>query len=1048
MKNKILALFLVFVLLIPTTLISVFAEDTSVEVIDNEIVTDSSDTVTDVTVEGDIIVEDTESVMSETESDTVSEQAEPDAAVELFTAAAETAAAPEKSVISNSSELVRTNEEMPALSVGYTVDFVYGDYLYSIEGGSSILLSELFAELNIDIDVDRVADIEFTNYDYIDISMEGNQWRLTSLMAFISEEALTVTLTDSTVITIGVYDSSPVISEAAGNFIVLYYTTQKDPSGKDVTGIYWYSNTTGVYNPVAYWGAPEVSHDYICTTIEQALEWACVNVGLGQLNGGNVQGIRVYITEMYHVPAGGEIWGQDYLSAHRPGFAFVPTQVLRAPGYEGEMIHIHTDFNKHLYAQNNVVIDNASAHCPDVENPIAIRVADGGLMIADGCIIMDTTIPSDPVNKTGYKGTGVLLTTMNPEDKVYPMVELNGGALELVGNTQIHHFAMAVDSDYGVTRLREPSPTLGTWNIDNNILSVNLAYGTYLGKWCDDISQINNVSVFLEDVEKWSSGDIILASGYKSNPVVGQPDIKTSVIPNDRNKIVIQNQMDLSYSMAVKYYGGITTDPYPVIRFEIASVFNVQLETWYFTLYEAVAASRANDELVFYNSTNEGSTVMIPHNLTIRSSYKGEMPGGKTDIRAGNNCTATWNSNRFVNAVMVGASTNSSNPMTVVFGTNDTTKEYGELTFDTNSKARHLENFGTAYLYGNFTLIRGKCEYGGSICSVGFTYLDGAEIVNSTAGTNGNGGAIAVTNGALYFKSGLIDNCSANNGGAIFNNYGGTVEMSGGQISYCTANKGGAVYQNGTFRIGGKVIFTKNTVEDFYLPTTATIDNSADNFVIIKDADITLGSSNPITVTLGNGVDNYFHGRNIVVTGNARVSTADKAKFELTTNSVDDKNIYDHFKYVYTALDKTVNNLNKPVLELIVPLGKLKITKSVELINGVKLDPEQAFIFDIVGADAYNKNYKVTVVVYGEGEIVIGELPCGKYTVTERSSWSWRYGTDKVQVSVDNGSAVTSYTATATVKENRTAVVKFINEFTKNKWLSDSAYANNKFNKV
>ncbi len=844
---------------------------------------------------------------------------------------------------------------------------------------------------------------------------------------------------------------SPVISEPTGNYVILYYMTQKDPSGADVPGVYWYDSVSDTYAPVAYWGAPEVTHEYICTTIEQAIEWACICTAVGGFGEGvSIAGVRIYICEMYHVPTDGEIWGQSYFNAHWPGVALVPTQILRAPGYDDEMIHIHTGFDKHLYAQNNVLIDNASAHCPDNPNPVAIRVADGGLMIADGCIIMDTTIPLDPVNKTGYKGTGVLLTTMEPENKVYPMVELNGGALELVGNTQIHNFAMAVDSDYGVTRLREPSPTLGTWNIDNNVLSVNLAYGTYLGKWCDNISQINNVSVFLEDVEKWSSGDIILASGYRTNPVAGQPDIKTPVIASDRAKIVIQNEMDLSYSMAVSFYNGITSDPYPVIRFEIASVYNIQLNKWYFTLYEAVADSRNNDELVFYNNTNEGYTVYIPHNLTIRSSYKGETPGGKSDIRAGTNCTATWNS-RIVNAVIVGLNTNPTNNMVVKFGTNDTSKEYAELTFDTNNKCRHIENYGTAYLYPNFTMVRGYCEYGGSVCSVGFTFLEGAEILNSSAGASGNGGAVAVSQGAFYYRSGLIDNCTAGKGGAIYNNIGGTVELTGGTISKCSAPTGGAVYQDGVFHLGGKVRFGNcGPNDEFYLPSTATKDIASGTKVITKLSDFDLGT-NKVRITLGMGDSNLYDGRNVVISGAGTVTQADLAKFTLTNLSNYNKELFATFDFIYTAKDATPGNVGKSVLELDITLtvkfGDITITKTVSA-NGGKVDEDQSFVFDIVGTSTDTKDINLTVVIYGNGSVTVKDLPLGTYKVTERTDWSWRYAKSSVQVSLDGGAKTTATSKTFTLSADQTRTVAFTNTLTNKKWLADICYAVNKFKEV
>ena len=80
----------------------------------------------------------------------------------------------------------------------FTVDFEYEDFAYSIKGESSILLSELFAALNIEQDMTAVTSVEWEEreeYDpneLVSIEAQGGDWKFTSLKAFDTEETLIV----------------------------------------------------------------------------------------------------------------------------------------------------------------------------------------------------------------------------------------------------------------------------------------------------------------------------------------------------------------------------------------------------------------------------------------------------------------------------------------------------------------------------------------------------------------------------------------------------------------------------------------------------------------------------------------------------------------------------------------------------------------------------------------------------------------------------------------------------------------------------------------
>lgn len=117
------------------------------------------------------------------------------------------------------------------------------------------------------------------------------------------------------------------------------------------------------------------------------------------------------------------------------------------------------------------------------------------------------------------------------------------------------------------------------------------------------------------------------------------------------------------------------------------------------------------------------------------------------------------------------------------------------------------------------------------------------------------------------------------------------------------------------------------------------------------------------------------------------------------------------------------------------------------------IDENQAFIFHVVNnglsasentvtnpekkaeLDAAIAAVKeaLTVVVEGDGSVVIKHLPLGTYTVTEDRDWSWRYGTTSSDPA--NGQV--------TLGLNDPKTVTFTNTRTEGKWLSGDWYTEN-----
>ena len=105
-----------------------------------------------------------------------------------------------------------TAESFSIYGVVYTVDFHNGDLVYSIEGESSVLLSTVLSALNVtDFTADQVEKAEFSNAELVKVekmdagtAVSGNaattdDWLLTSLKPFTSEEKLTLTMKDGSV---------------------------------------------------------------------------------------------------------------------------------------------------------------------------------------------------------------------------------------------------------------------------------------------------------------------------------------------------------------------------------------------------------------------------------------------------------------------------------------------------------------------------------------------------------------------------------------------------------------------------------------------------------------------------------------------------------------------------------------------------------------------------------------------------------------------------------------------------------------------------------
>ncbi|MDO5445445.1 MAG: VWA domain-containing protein [Eubacteriales bacterium] len=91
----------------------------------------------------------------------------------------------------------------------FTVDFHFGDIVFSIDGRSEILLSELFKELGILRSASEVVNLTFSDPTLLEIEKVEGDWLLKSLQPFSSNEILRIEFADGEVLELNVTDAIP-----------------------------------------------------------------------------------------------------------------------------------------------------------------------------------------------------------------------------------------------------------------------------------------------------------------------------------------------------------------------------------------------------------------------------------------------------------------------------------------------------------------------------------------------------------------------------------------------------------------------------------------------------------------------------------------------------------------------------------------------------------------------------------------------------------------------------------------------------------------------
>ena len=188
-------------------------------------------------------------------------------------------------------------------------------------------------------------------------------------------------------------------------------------------------------------------------------------------------------------------------------------------------------------------------------------------------------------------------------------------------------------------------------------------------------------------------------------------------------------------------------------------------------------------------------------------------------------------------------------------------------------------------------------------------------------------------------------------------------------------------------------------------------------------------------------LDNYQETQLKVMTGEVKGSTPTAAPgYKFVGWFMDEPCLTSVEKVITGAVDSTTNKMTpqkRPsdnlhfaatyYAKFEADVADLTITKQ----GYNEIDGKQSFIFNVTGPDGYSKQ----IVIQGNGSVTLTGLKIGEYTVTEDTSWSWRY--------TPNGSA----TQKITLQPGQTTTnrVTFVNDRTEDKWLDGNAYCKNEF---
>lgn len=872
---------------------------------------------------------------------------------------------------------------------GYTVDFEYDGVWHSISGGAGIYISDLFHKLGIDRNAEDVTKVEFSDPSLIEVKKYlaldtinvHEEWYLQSVKPFDTEEVLTVTFSNGDVIKINTYDA--------------------------ITDYYNWSNQTFTYGNS---GAPGVISDTIGFAGTQvSISGTCTIIISGD----------VVVKCQFYIPSGA---------------------TLKIRSATGTSI-IYRD--RGSLTDDMFLIDGGKLDIRPYDNDQEGEENDNkGSVIIDGgigyTVTDDATMPTQKNLTSG-------------------ITDYNASAIFMYGGTLMTH--------------RVKFQNFVTFGERASVLHST-------AKDTAAVSDSNYARIYMRDC------DIVHCATTGTNSVILLDDAKTSMT---------NCRINDCYSGVLTYAGVLKGSG---AKFSHLTMSNCTMDSNYSSGWGGAILWAANqpagteisqsiiDNCTFTNNTakwlggaisNEAimkvTNTIFKNNRAQSGGAIASFPFTLTDDTDTNSVGLTLGTGNVISNNTAVATADFIEDITGV-------KQYpaggaGIWVYLNKEKWNGYLDIGS----GNY-IMNNKSEYrGGGVFiatqAVATTELKivGASIHDNTAVY---GGGIASETSNVILTDGSVNNNTATKfGGGIYLNHGSCVVSGTGSVNENTAANGGGLYiENGTLNVNGGVVIS-NVARGSY--TGATAQNAQEGVgggIYVKEGSFTMtgNSSGLHSNTASIAADDAYATGGLTTLVLPDVKSMDLTGWKGSQNPtgwfadyMPNDTLYplsvlgraNPGRYFFDDVNKLevehptldANKTAYYCLTIGTPhpgYGDLHISKT--LTSAAKED--QTFVFDVIGKTKKPEtDYSLTVTLIikkGEthAEVLISQIPDGTYTVTERTSWSWRYELTECDIYPKDGEKISGNTIEVGILESEW-YTDFTNEAKENKWLSGDCYCEN-----
>ena len=156
------------------------------------------------------------------------------------------------------------------------------------------------------------------------------------------------------------------------------------------------------------------------------------------------------------------------------------------------------------------------------------------------------------------------------------------------------------------------------------------------------------------------------------------------------------------------------------------------------------------------------------------------------------------------------------------------------------------------------------------------------------------------------------------------------------------------------------------------------------------------------------------------------------------TVKINDTDVTDFVTFLHEVCDFVGCGWKAEECEFIVHIKSFDLV--IKKTGAQPIDENQSFIFNVTG----DNGFSLDVVIHGNGSVTIKSLPSGTYTVTEETSWSWRYTPDSKNQTV-NSQSITGGQATVTFNNTRATEQSHESNLNGWKWLNGCAWCDNRW---